>query len=262
MKIKLSAVIPTVQYGNIQPEFEIDETDIATGKGFDYVEAKIQEIWNKYGERPLVTKGGTTKRLEAFVGGAIDYDEVNHVYSWNGEVYESGSQFAKKRQKPFDSVMMSGKVAKATGSDPLEIAKLWERGGKVSREFGTTVHEALEIYGKFKSLCDTLGKEYHLPNHPILKSIVEGFYEGREDEEAKYEVLVVDHEAKRAGTIDRLVLGNQTCIIQDFKITNKDDLEYWKDQLGFYEGILEAGGWKVSGKEIHKYNGSWKEIKV
>lgn len=267
MKIKLGAVIPTVQYGNLQPEFELDENDILVGKDIDYLEGKIQELWNKYADKPLNVTAGTptAKRVIDFFGNEIDWDEENHVYSWNGEKYLSGSEYAKSRQKPFNPSLMSSMVAKKFEVDPKEIAQLWERGGKISRDFGTTVHEALEVYGKFKSLSESVEKEYHIPNHPMLKKIVESFYEGRDAEQAHYEVLVVDHGSKKAGTIDRLLLqpgSENSYVIQDFKITHKEDKEYWKDQLTFYQGIIEANGGIVVGKQIFAYNGGWKEHKV
>ena len=262
MKYTLHAVIPTQQYGNLQPSIEVeaDTFEEAHAQAMPH----IQKVWDEYGEKPLTAKVGATKRLKDMFGNEIDYDEVNHIYSWEGEKYTSGSEYAKSRQKPFDPVMMSGQIAKKFGVDPKEIAQLWERGGKVSRDFGLNVHEALEVYGKFKSLSDSVEKEYHIPNHPILKDIVEGFYESRDDEKALYEVLVVDHKNKRAGTIDRLLEGPEvnSYIIQDFKITHKENKEYWTDQLGFYGEIIKSNGAKVWGKEIYQYNGGWKKINV
>lgn len=263
MKIKLGAVIPTVQYGNIQPEFEYDIDQMhPMNWAMADAEKRIQELWAKYGDRPLPINKDLV-RLTDFFGNEIDYDPLKHEYWWEGERYLSGSEYAKQNQKPFDAVMMSAKVANKFNADPKAIAALWERSGKVSREFGSIAHEALEIYGKFKVLSDSVEKEYYVPNHPILKSIVESFYEGRGSDQAEYEVLVVDHKAQHAGTIDRLLItAPKTCVIQDFKIAHKESLEYWKDQLGFYKGIVEANGWKVLSKEIHQYNGEWRKIIV
>lgn len=259
MKIKLGAVIPTVQYGNLQPEFEVEADDPVVAVAS--LEELIQNLWDKYGEKPLVTKSGDRKLMKAFVGGEVYYDSLSHTYTNEaGEVYLSGSQYAKGKQKPFDIALMSAKVADKYKVDPKQIANIWERGGKVSREFGSTIHEALEVYGKYKSLSASVEKEYHLPNHPLLKNVVQGFYEGRGEEKAEHEVLVVDHKAKRAGCIDRLLItGPKKCIIQDFKITHKEDIEYWTDQLTFYQGILEAGGWTVEKKEIYQYSEGWKK---
>jgi hypothetical protein len=196
-------------------------------------------------------------------GNQIDYDDENHVYMWEGVQYLSASTIAKGEQTPFDSVLMSGKVAEKYGADPTQIAKLWELSGKVSRDFGTTIHLALELYGKYQNLAKSVEKEYHTPNHTALKSIVEDFYKGRENEKAMYEVLVVDHKAKRAGTIDRLqIVAPKTCIIEDYKIAYKEDIPYWSKQLEVYEGIMVANGWIVKGKVIHQYDGGWKDVAV
>lgn len=249
--MKITAHIPTQQYGFIEIEGELEDR------------AKIERLYNEYAEKPIAFKQGTTKRVKAFVGGEIDYDESTHTYSWNGEKYLSGSEHAKKNQKLFDSAMQSGKMAEKHGVKASDIADLWKMNGELSMAFGTVVHKALEMYGKYRELAIGMEKEYHISSHPLLKVAVESFYAGRENEKAEYEVLVVDHKTKRAGTIDRLLItGDKTCIVQDYKITTKDDKQYWTDQLGFYAGILEANGWTVKGKEIHKYSGKWEAIAV
>lgn len=263
MKIKLSAVIPTTQYGNIQPEFEIDENDISNGKGFEFIESKIQAVWDKYGERPLVSKSGNSKRIKAFVGGEIDYDAENHTYSWNGEKYLSGSEYAKSKQKPFDSDRISKAMGDKFNVKPEDIQAMWTLKSDVSKGFGTALHAALELYGKYNGLAAQIEKETHIHDHPVIKKAVEGFYMGRENEKAEYEIFVVDHGSKRAGTIDRLVINApKTCIVEDYKTNVKEDISYWKDQLDFYAGILEANGWKVEKKRIHHWTGEWRVIEV
>ena len=256
MKFTITAVIPTVQYGNIQPSIEVEAETFEEAQA--YAMPKIEALWAQYAEKPLNKKGGEYVRLVDYFGNEIDYDAANHQYAWQGVPYMSASTIAKGEQKPFDSALMSGKVAEKTGSDPAEIAKLWSLSGQVSRDFGTTVHLALELYGKYQGLAKTLDKEYHTPNHTVLKDIVESFYKGRENEKAEYEVLVVDHAAKRAGTIDRLqIVGDKTVIIEDYKIAYKTDEAYWKKQLGVYEGIMVANGWTVLEKRVYQYDGKW-----
>ncbi len=246
--MKITAHVPTQQYGFIEIEGEPSEAQ------------EIERLYNHYAETPIAFKAGNFVRKVDFFGQEIDYDEENHVYMWEGRVYDSASQIAKGEQKPFDSVMMSGKVAAKFDVDPADISKLWSLSGQVSRDFGTTVHLALELYGKYQVLAKTLDKEYHTPNHLVLKDIVESFYRGRENEKAEYEVLVVDHKSKRAGTIDRLqIVGDKTCIIEDYKISYKEDKPYWKKQLQVYEGLMVANGWKVQGKVIHQFDGKWKD---
>jgi len=264
-EITVGATIATAQYSNLQPTITIevgDSLEEAKAVALEYITG-LSKQYSEPGRELSSKVTGKFVRKQAFVGGEIDYDEVNHTYMWNGEVYASASQIAKGEQKPFDSVMLSGKVAEKTGSDPTEIAKLWSLSGQVSRDFGTTVHLALELYGKYQGLAKTLDKEYHTPNHLVLKDIVESFYVGRENEKAEYEVLVVDHKNKRAGTIDRLqIVGDKTCIIEDYKIAYKEDKPYWKKQLQVYEGIMVANGWTVQGKVIHQFDGMWKDHAV
>lgn len=263
MKIRLAAVIPTVQYGNIQPEFEVESDDpfIAMGTLEEY----IQLLWVKYGEKPLNLKSGSTKRIKAFVGGEVDYDEVNHVYSWNGEIYESGSQYAKKFEKPFDRDNISQAMAKKYNVKPEDILEMWELKARTSREFGTALHSSLELYGKYNGLAKALERDSAMHDHPVIKTAVEGFYKGRENEVAEYEVFVVDHKAKRAGQIDRLLMTEKNCQVQDFKcnaVLTPDKVRVYWEQLKFYSEILRAAGWKTDPERIFHYNGVWKEYKA
>lgn len=251
LSMKIKAHVPTQQYGFIEISGTPEE------------ESLILEAYNRYAESPISWKASTTKRIKAFVGGEIDYDEVNHIYSWNGVKYMSGSEYASKNKKPFDADKIAGAMAKKFGVKPSDITDVWKMNSELSRDFGTVLHKALEMYGKYRGLAEGMEKEYHISSHPLLKTAVESFYKGRDAEVAEYECLIVDHEAKRAGCIDRLLVGaSNICTIQDFKITTKEDPEYWADQLGFYAGIMEAGGWKVIGKEIHQYSGAWRKIEV
>lgn len=245
MKVKLGAVIPTVQYGNIQPEFESDNAD-----DLPKLEAQIQALWAKYAERPLNVVGGAGKRLKAFVGGEIDYDDASHTYTWEGHTYLSGSQYAQQFAKPFDSQNISEAMAKRDGGDAQELRDMWKLKSETSMGFGTAIHSALELYGRYQNLHD----------HPIIKKAVEGFYKDRKNEQAEYEALIVDHDKKHAGQVDRLLItGKNSCRVQDFK-TNADIKKsldiYWK-QLEFYAEIVKAGGWKVEGLDIFWWNGEW-----
>jgi hypothetical protein len=248
--MKYTFHIPTQTYGYL--EIEGEDKDLP----------EMERQYNVYAEKPINFNNGT-KRIKAFVGGEIDYDETTHTYSWNGEKYMSGSEYAKKNQKPFDTESITKKMATAHGVKASDIADVWKMNAELSRDFGTVMHKALEMYGRFRGLAEGMEKEYHISSHPLLKQAVESFYVGRESEKAEYEVLIVDHASKRAGTIDRLLItAPTTCVIQDYKITTKDDKQYWADQLGFYAGILEANGWTVKEKQIFKYAGTWQEIKV
>lgn len=270
MKYKISAVIPVAQFANLQPSIEIEAETFEAAQA--RVMPHIEKLWAQYGEKPLVSvQPNATKRLEAYIGGEIDYDEVNHIYSWNGEVYQSGSQYAKQFEKPFDAQAIAKKMATKYKVSPDEIATMWQLKARTSREFGTALHSALELYGRFSALATALERDTALHDHPVIKKAVQAFYKGREAEEAEYEVLVVDHKNKRAGRIDRLLrtsgelkggLVEPLFQVQDFKcnaIIDKAKLAvYWK-QLEFYSGILEANHIKTRPPVIFHYDGTWHE---
>lgn len=262
MKVTLSAVIPVAQYANLQPtvEVEADTYEEAMAKA----EAHITSFWNKHVEGGKQIKGAQGKKLTAFVGGDINYDDDAHVYTNDaGEVYLSGSQYASQGEKPFDTAMITGKMADKAGVSATDIATMWALSAEASMKFGTAIHAALELYGKYNKLAEALEKEYHIHTQPDIKRIVQSFYEGREGEKAVYEALVVDHARKWAGQIDRLkFLPDGSVIVQDYKtngeLPQKKLDTYWK-QLSFYAAILTAGGYKVAGLEIMHWTGStWK----
>lgn len=267
MKFKITATIPVAQYANIQPEIE---TEADTHEEAVLLAMyQLDRIWNQYGEKPFIKHGTTsvttnTVRLKDFFGNEIDYDEVNHVYSWNGEVYESGSQYAKQFEKPFDGKAIATKMATKYKVKAQDILDMWELNARTSREFGTAIHSALELYGKHRELAIALERDSALHSHPVIKHAVETFYKGREDEKAFYEVLIVDHKNKRAGRVDRLLVDAKNAYtVQDFKTNGElkpDKLKVYFEQLKFYGEILKVHGWKVNPPEIHHYDGSWKEF--
>lgn len=214
-------------------------------------------------EKPQIVQTGTTKREKDLFGNEIDYDTANHVYSWKGEVYESGSQYAKKFEKPFDLQVISDKMGKKYGVNASDIRAMWELNGHTSMEFGTAIHSALELYGKYRGLAIVLERDSALHSHPVIRKAVQSFYDGRENERALYEVLVVDHANKRAGRIDRLLVnGENDYTVQDFKCNAEmkpDKLKVYWEQLGFYGAIIEANGGNAAPPQIFHYNGQWTE---
>lgn len=258
MKYTVTAVIPTVTYGNIQPSIEVvaDSFEEAQAKVMPHIEA----LWAQYSSTPLPKQSG--KLIKAFCGGEIYYDDLTHVYTnEKGEVYESGSQYANKFRKPFDKEKIAGVMASKIKGSAQDIMDMWELKSQVSRDFGNAIHKALQLYEQYGELAGELNKTTHSHDHPVIKNAVDGFIEAHKGEKVISEALIVDHEAKRAGQVDRLkILGDKLCRIQDFK-TNADidkDLEVYWHQLKFYAMIMEANGWTVEGYDIHHFNGSWK----
>lgn len=271
MKVKeitIGATISTAQYNNIAPSITVEVND-------DIEEAKalamshIVGISQQYAEEGKALQGKTisnpqARRVECLVGGSVLYDDVNHVYTNEaGDVYLSGSQYAKKFGKEFNAQAIASKMEAKSGIPASEILEIWQMSGKASASFGTAIHEALEMYGKFTKTCQTLDKEYHQSNIPMVKAIVEDFFKGREQEDAVYEPMVVDHNRKWAGQIDRLLIVDEAkkiCRIQDYKTNGElkpETLEQYWHQLSFYGSILQAHGWTVEGLDIHHWSNKW-----
>jgi hypothetical protein len=266
MKYTITAVIPTVQYGNIQPSIEVEADTFEEANAMAM--PHIEKLWAKYSEKPLPS-AAQRKKITAYVGGDIYYDDATHTYTNEaGDIYMSGSQYAKSLEKPFDLEKISEAMANKFDVSATDIKQMWKLKSEVSAGFGTAIHKALELYGRFQSLSKSIDKQTNLHDHPVIKKAVQEFYEGREKEKAVHEVFIVDHRAKRAGQIDRMLLtGPKQCRIQDFK-TNADIQKsinsYWI-QLQFYADIMIAAGYEVTGLDIFHWNGGWttysKELK-
>lgn len=276
MKIKdysLEVTIGLPDFSNIKPNItltDVDSFEEAHAEASKYLNSIWQGTPNAKIDSPF--SGGTTssnaKKVECLVGGSILYDPVAHVYTNDkGEVYLSGSQYAKKFDKETDFGAIAGKMTKNHPTiETKDLVAMWKLRGEISASFGTTAHQALEMYGKYKDISEKLGKEYHLSPIPMVRKIVDDFFKGRESEKAIYEPMVVDHDRKWAGQIDRLVVtGDKKCIIGDYK-TNSDmtpaKIETYTHQLSFYASIMESGGWTVEGLELYHLDGVWKTIKL
>lgn len=260
MKYSLSATIPVMAYGNVSPTIEVEAETFEEAQAI--VAPQMDALWAQYSPTPLVKPTGNRRLLKAFVGGEIYYADDTHTYTNEaGEVYLSGSQYAKQFEKPFDSNMIAGKMADKWKVSAKDIQAMWKLKSEVSTGFGTAIHAALELYGRYNGLAVQLEKTTNLHDHPVIKKAVEEFYLGKEEEKAGYEVLIVDHAKKHAGRIDRLlVLGPKKCQVQDYKTNAVLDkaklLLYWK-QLDFYSDILRSGGWEVAPPVIFHWDGEW-----
>lgn len=290
---KITAVIPTVQYGNIQPEYHIEAASFeeAEKAALPYIE----KLWARYcakGSELAIRNIETTAKVEReklvskLTGGSALFDPISHTYvNEKGELFESGSKFAKKYQKPFDRENILPAMEEKYGVPADQIEAMWNLKGQVSLDLGNALHGALELYGKFKDLGEVTGANKKpavnsaLHDHPILEKAVTEFFKGREKEAALYEEPVIDEEGLRCGRLDRVLIVNtkkKICRVQDFK-SNADinkpnqpkwllrpfgDMEntplngYWL-QLSFYSDILKKAGWTVEGMDIFAWNGTW-----
>ena len=246
MKIKITSVIPVANYANIQPELEVDMPTY--DEALEYLQPKVNELWDKYYNNIPTASGGI--ELTDFFGNKIIYDDLTHSYSFNGEKYLSGSEFAESFEKPFDKDGISSAMAKRDGREQQSLLDEWELNGEVSGIIGTALHKALELFGVH-------GK---LTNSPILKNAVQSFYASHKGK-ADYEVLIVDHKAKRAGRVDRLADGWIEDFKTDYDLTKK--LAKYSKQLNFYRSICEANGLPIKGMRVYHWTGqAWDEYEL
>lgn len=261
MKIKLEATIPTVQYGNIRPIFELDSND----EQEQAVQA-LSELWNRFGEAPLKDKHTGGVKVPSFTGEELMWNEATHTYTdMQGNILMSGSQYANEHSPKFDLEMMLPKTATAWGVQEEELRSIWKFNGDIANNWGHAVHLALELYHKHGATGEAikvkkeLDQNYVLPKNSYLRKIVLEFLE-LAGTDAVTEVLVSDVANKMAGTIDRLTIldeANKVCRVGDYKTNNEMDskklLKYQK-QLSFYAHILQNKGWTVTGLDLYYLN--------
>jgi len=214
----------------------------------------------------------------------LTFSEHDHKYVHEGKELLSATTYIKKWIKPFEKDVVSGLCAKKYGCEQQEVLDMWENGGKVSATFGTSIHNALEHYEKYKGLGkviqDLKGLPYNkaLPSHPALRKIVEEFYELPLVEGIVIpEALVTNVERGLCGYADRVVVtGDKECDIEDYKINigahkvdsnitflgdmadlPKTKLSKHALQLNFYRRLFEESGWKVNHLRSHVYEDKW-----
>lgn len=195
-------------------------------------------------------------------GNKIYYDDDSHKYfNALGQVYLSGSKYAAQFESEFPEDLIAGKIAAKYGVDKQDIKRMWATKAEASNSYGTGVHAAIELYGKYKDLSMKIEKDTYLHNNPVLERIVKSFYKDHATDKVGYEVLVVDHAKKRAGRIDRLERNKNGVYVTDIKTNaemSPENLKKYWYQLSFYAAILIANGLPIEGLKIYHYNGdSW-----
>jgi hypothetical protein len=284
-RVTLTAVIPTQQYGNLQPTFEA-EADTHE-EAMEIALRLVKDVWDRTAPKPLTVRNLDTqptlllgKELRCWASGTrVTFDEVAHKYSTDdGRRWLSGSAFAGRYKGEFNTPVIARKVADKHGVEAAEVAAMWELNRDASATIGTAVHAALQLRGQYAELSKSVkdgSLESALTKNPILLPIVESFFTTREHEDARYEVFVADPVKAHCGLIDRLVIEPDGVYVEDYKtnygmdkaetihepfkgvVPNTKLGAYWL-QLSFYGRILTAHGKNVKGLRIHHWSdGNW-----
>ena len=268
MKYTLKATIPCGQFSNLQPEIELEGEDI--NELHAKAEAHIQSVWDKFGERPLVSKTANGTKFVTFTGETVLYnDELHKYFSEDGRPLLSGSAYAATKVPQFNKEMLLPKTANAWAVEEKALGELWDMNGLLSTQYGSAVHTALEIYHRFSKMGAKINElkpelefNYALPKIPYLRDIVVEFVD-KFGAEAEVEVLVSDVKNLRAGRMDRLQVldaAKKVCRIGDYKTNfelKKDSLTQYQHQLSFYADILKNAGWTVEGLDLYHFSEGW-----
>ncbi len=129
----------------------------------------------------------------------IIFDPRTHTYrhqSTNDE-YISVTTLLNKFKKPFDVVGAAERVAKREGSTPEEVREKWKQINEESKQYGTKIHNAIDIYNDSK--VTTSGYESIIESYNKLGII-------NNDDKILSEERVYSHTSKVAGTADIIKL--------------------------------------------------------
>lgn len=230
---------------------------------------------------------GKTKSFNE--GVPILFLPAEHKYVYDGRELVSATRYIKRWIQEFDQDKMSGMCAEKYGCSQEDVLKFWKGNGAVASTFGTSIHNALEHYEKFKWLGEIvqgqkdLPHNKALPSHPVLRKIVEDFYkQDLQSGKVECEVLVTNIERGLCGTIDRLLItGEKRCRIQDYKVNigaaavdnnmkllgqmvelPKTKLTKYQLQMMFYARLLQLSGWTVEGLDAFVYEDEWKHYEL
>lgn len=259
---ELTAVIPTVQYGNIQPKITVEAETFEVAR--DIALGRVEEIWGKYAERPLKKNSivaSEAVEVTTFTGEKILWNADTHEYTTlDGKHLVSGSEYAKSFEKPFDTAMLSGKVGAKFDVSPELVAEAWKGNSLISTTFGTALHLAMEQYFKYKNVaCGD--KEYNLAKPAYLRNAVSTF--PLKDADIIPEVMVSNIDKLMAGQIDGIEItektGVKSCNILDYKSDTdvKKNLPKHFRQLSYYAKILQLAGWSVGKLIVWNYTDKW-----
>lgn len=251
---------PTITANSIE-EYREQLAEVGRLAGNDAFVQRMEQ--NRAGKVKMVTDEGS-----------LYFEPTTHIYEdEEGNVFSTGSTWAKQFEKPFDPQLIAPKVAEKKLTTADEVIKGWDFKSEVSMSYGTTVHKALECGIKYDEL----------PNNPHLAALVQDYLDMSHDDEQTSELFVVNMEHKMCGTIDVLVnKGNKHVVIRDFKtgdIYKKATLtpqakELWPElenktisiyqlQLSFYAFIMEQKGYKVDALEIYAEAAeAWEVVKL
>ncbi len=193
--------------------------------------------------------------ITTFTNDQLLYDPETHHYSTtDGEPLLSGSKYAEEFAKPFDRERLLALTAKKLKTTEEFVGAAWNLRGELARNFGTGLHQAMELWFRYREIS------YGVPKHPFLKKMVESF--PLRDKDVRPELMVSDLARGLVGQIDGLWIPDPAVkegIILDYKSDAEvgKNLQKHHRQLGFYADILIAAGWSIPRVEVWNFTDAW-----
>lgn len=207
------------------------------------------------------------KKLECFNEDQFVFNPGLHRYTYDGEVYQSVTQFIGQFHEPFDSDKWSKIKAEQAGVEQEDIKKEWKRLNDYANEVGTSMHNYIELY--YKREYQELPTNLDVINRINKFNVIFAKHLSKLEPLA-FEVRVFSKKWKKAGMIDSLFIKDGKIFILDWK-SNKEfrtdadkkgryhkllppfdnwyanHLNEYSIQLSMYASILEEWGFEIGG---------------
>lgn len=139
----------------------------------------------------------------------LHFDETEHKYTVNGEVYKSVTTLVNEHFEQFDADYWAARKAPGLGMSPSEVKAMWEKKSKEACILGTQLHEKIERY--YLGLTNTPDETYHL---------FQTFTGRYKLTPYRTEWAIYDEDSKIAGTLDFLNFSDGKFTIFDWKRSN------------------------------------------
>ena len=172
----------------------------------------------------------TTERLTQSFN-KLEFDEKNHIYRVDGEIFPSTTKMLKAFHKPFDQDAVAGFVAgkgKFKGMSKWQVLNLWQE----QRDFGTRTHLFGERYVY----------ECIKPSNDSELGIVQWWMDlPKKYVPVKLELQVYSEVYKYAGTADIILMNTETgnLVIADYKTNASDIHKSYGKMKDPFKGIMK-----------------------
>ena len=213
--------------------------------------------------------------------GYVMFDRVNHIYfDEEGNQMISGSKYEDMYSPDVDFSYAAKAMSKSTGIKPDMILDLWKENGNLSAEYGTAMHQGMEMYFKSHQLMKQLDGAKERPHTATtympqaVGEVVDQYIADRDEgfaDRCSPEVFV--RYGNRCGYVDLIEQDDKQVIdLHDYKfIKQLKRVKYqhygthnkYTLQQNFYREIIEANGYKVRSMTLDIYkDGSWEKSPV